>query len=162
MNGRSTFGTRFLFEHIHVCEAGHTWPHTPGPLPRLFLCSASSHRASRKIEGVDYDKTFAPFAKLASLRAILAIAAERHLEMSLPRATATGQSSHWIFLPLSKLNSASMITCLWSVCYLGRYRTARMRKVERLACSFSLVTAVIGICWGLRGRQGGHGDDALC
>jgi hypothetical protein len=34
-----------------------------------------------QIEGIDYDETFAPVAKLASLRVILAIAAEKNLEM---------------------------------------------------------------------------------
>jgi hypothetical protein len=34
-----------------------------------------------QIEGVDYDETFAPVAKFASLRAILALAAEHNLEV---------------------------------------------------------------------------------
>jgi hypothetical protein len=36
-----------------------------------------------QVEGIDFDETFAPVAKLASLRAILAIAAEQDLEVVL-------------------------------------------------------------------------------
>jgi hypothetical protein len=54
-----------------------------------------------QIEGIDYDETFAPVAKLASLRAILAIAAERDLElhqMDVKSAYLNGSLSNEIFM----------------------------------------------------------------
>ena len=54
-----------------------------------------------QIEGIDYDETFAPVAKLASLRAILAIAAERDLEihqMDVKSAYLNGALSNEIFM----------------------------------------------------------------
>jgi hypothetical protein len=54
-----------------------------------------------QIEGIDYDETFAPVAKLASLRAILAIAAERNLElhqMDVKSAYLNGSLSNELFM----------------------------------------------------------------
>jgi hypothetical protein len=54
-----------------------------------------------QIEGIDYNETFTPVAKLASLRAILAIAAERDLElhqMDIKSAYLNGSLSNEIFM----------------------------------------------------------------
>jgi hypothetical protein len=54
-----------------------------------------------QIEGIDYDETFAPVAKLASLHAILAIVAERDLEihqMDVKSAYLNGALSNEIFM----------------------------------------------------------------
>ena len=54
-----------------------------------------------QIEGIDYNETFAPVAKLASLRAILAIAAERDLElhqMDVKSAYLNGSLSNELFM----------------------------------------------------------------
>ena len=54
-----------------------------------------------QIEGIDYDKTFVPVTKLASLRAILAIAAERDLElhqMDVKSAYLNGSLTNEIFM----------------------------------------------------------------
>ena len=46
-----------------------------------------------QIEGVNYNETFAPIAKLASLCAILAIAAERDLELHQMNVTVSPHTS---------------------------------------------------------------------
>lgn len=54
-----------------------------------------------QIEGVDYDETFAPVAKLASLRMILALAAEHDLElqqMDVKSAYLNGELREEIFM----------------------------------------------------------------
>jgi transposase InsO family protein len=54
-----------------------------------------------QIEGVDYDETFAPVAKFASLRVILALAAERDLEvqqMDVKSAYLNGELKEEIFM----------------------------------------------------------------
>jgi hypothetical protein len=54
-----------------------------------------------QIEGIDYDETFAPVAKFASLPAILAIAAERDLEvqqMDVKSAYLNGELKEEIFM----------------------------------------------------------------
>ena len=54
-----------------------------------------------QIEGVDYDKTFMPVAKLSSLRAILAIAVEHDLEvhqMDVKSAYLNGELEEEIFM----------------------------------------------------------------
>ena len=54
-----------------------------------------------QIEGVDYDETFAPVAKLASLHMILALAAEHDLElqqMDVKSAYLNGELREEIFM----------------------------------------------------------------
>jgi hypothetical protein len=54
-----------------------------------------------QIEGIDYDKMFAPVAKFASLHAILAIAAEHNLEvqqMDVKSAYLNGELKEEIFM----------------------------------------------------------------
>lgn len=71
---------------------------------------------------MDYDETFAPIAKLASLRMILALAAERNLElqqMDVKSAYLNGDLCEEIFMeaPPGFDIPGSMVLCLIKVVY---------------------------------------------
>jgi Reverse transcriptase (RNA-dependent DNA polymerase) len=75
-----------------------------------------------QIEGVDYDETFAPVAKLASLRVIMAMAAERDLElhqMDVKSAYLNGELREEIFMeaPLGFDIPNGMVLCLIKAVY---------------------------------------------
>jgi Reverse transcriptase (RNA-dependent DNA polymerase) len=75
-----------------------------------------------QIEGVDYDGTFAPVAKLASLHTILALAAEQDLEihqMDVKSAYLNGTLSEEIFMepPLGLAIPNGMVLCLKKAIY---------------------------------------------
>jgi hypothetical protein len=75
-----------------------------------------------QIEGVDYDETFAPIAKFASLHTILAIAAKHDLEvqqMDIKSAYLNGELKEEIFMepPPGFDVPDSMVLCLVKVVY---------------------------------------------
>src|SRR5712671_7923560 len=75
-----------------------------------------------QIEGIDYDKTFMPVAKLASLRVILALAAEQDLEihqMDVKSAYLNGTLEEEIFMepPPGLEVPNNMVLCLKKAVY---------------------------------------------
>jgi transposase InsO family protein len=102
------------FEHMHVYEVAPRPKNKNVVSSKWVFCikrgpdSAILKYKARvvtqgftQIEGVDYDETFAPVAKLASLRAILAIAAELDLEvhqMDVKSAYLNGELKEDIYM----------------------------------------------------------------
>ena len=85
---------KHAFEHLGIYEVipcpvdrkvvGSKWvfriKHRPnGSIQKYKVCIVA--QGFTQIEGIDYNEMFAPIVKLASLHAILAIAAERNLEL---------------------------------------------------------------------------------